>query len=426
MSSPAACSEATVARHRAGVPAFLATWWPADALGRPFWTFFAAAFFFDFGVGLYFFLFNLFLLNLHFDERAMGLVTGALTLGNVVGTLPISIVARRVGLQKALLICFIVAPLLGIARTSILWMPAQIGLAFLMGSALSAWPVCFAPAVARLTTERNRVFAFSIAFATGIGTGILAGVFGGRLPGMLRPVHAIDSLAFGIRLTLIGAALIAMLGILPISRLKLGRHEEIQSDHAPASSPFLMRFLAAFAVWNVVTGAFIPFAPVYFQKRMGLSLQQVGEMFSASQLAQFASALAAPLIYRRAGSLRGIIWLQVMTAVAVFALGGSHGVSGAIACYVLYTAVQFSAGPGLYSMLMSRLPEAARNNASALQNVTGALAQAAAAALTGMLVVRYGYKLIFAGDGVTALFAALLVFLLLARNEDPKSFAAAD
>ena len=72
--------------------------------------FFVAAFFFDFGVGLYFFLFNLFLLNLRFDERAMGIIAGALTMGNVVGTIPVGIVARRIGLQKLLLFCFIAAP----------------------------------------------------------------------------------------------------------------------------------------------------------------------------------------------------------------------------------------------------------------------------------------------------------------------------
>ncbi|WP_348264698.1 hypothetical protein P8935_09200 [Telmatobacter sp. DSM 110680] len=49
-------------------------------------------------------------------------------------------------------------------------MPAQIGLALIAGMAWSCWPVCFAPAVASLTTESNRAFAFSIVFATGLGT----------------------------------------------------------------------------------------------------------------------------------------------------------------------------------------------------------------------------------------------------------------
>jgi MFS family permease len=174
---PSAGSTGIVSRHR--------SWWPAEPLGRRFWIFFTAAFFFDFGIGLYFFLFNLFLLNLRFDERTMGLVAGALTLGNVIGTIPVGLAARRFGLQRLLLFCFIAAPIFSIFRTVTPWMPAQIGLAFLTGMALSSWPVCFAPTVASLTTEGNRVFAFSIVFATGIGTGTLAGVAGGSIPNML-------------------------------------------------------------------------------------------------------------------------------------------------------------------------------------------------------------------------------------------------
>jgi len=38
-------------------------------------------------VRVYFFLFNLYLLDLHFNERTIGLVGGALTFGSVIGTL---------------------------------------------------------------------------------------------------------------------------------------------------------------------------------------------------------------------------------------------------------------------------------------------------------------------------------------------------
>ena len=83
---------------------------PAERLSTGFWIFFTAAFFFDFSLGLYFFLFNLFLANLHFNEKIIGLITGALTLGNVAGTIPVSMLVKRFGLQKVLLLCFSVAP----------------------------------------------------------------------------------------------------------------------------------------------------------------------------------------------------------------------------------------------------------------------------------------------------------------------------
>src|SRR5262249_35095125 len=62
--------------------------------GRGFWQFFAAAFLYDFGFGLFFFLFNLYLTDLHFNEKILGILTGTLTLGNVVGTIPVTMLVR--------------------------------------------------------------------------------------------------------------------------------------------------------------------------------------------------------------------------------------------------------------------------------------------------------------------------------------------
>ena len=49
-------------------------WLLKQKLSRGFWIFFTVAFFFDFGFAVYFFLFNLYLLDLHFNERVIGLV----------------------------------------------------------------------------------------------------------------------------------------------------------------------------------------------------------------------------------------------------------------------------------------------------------------------------------------------------------------
>ncbi|HEY2469598.1 MAG TPA: MFS transporter [Terracidiphilus sp.] len=384
-----------------------------ETLSRQFWIFFTAALFFDFAIGLFFFLFNLYLLNLHFNERSIGIIAGALTLGNVVGTVPVGILVRRFGLQKMFLLCFVGAPLISIFRTAFLTMPMQIALAFLTGVALSSWPVCFAPTIAKLTTEKNRVFAFSISFATGIGTGTLAGLVGGSLPGLLKSAHRSASMGDGMRIVLICASLLAMVGVWPILRLKLGTPEKSERKGLQAFHPYLLRFLPAFAIWSFVTGSFIPFAPIFFQKHVGMSLQHVGMIFSASQLAQVFAVLIAPLLYRRAGSVAGIICAQLIAGVAIFSLCFGQSVHFILVAYLLFTAAQFSASPGFYGLLMSRLPDSDRSSASAVQNITGALVQAGSAALTGSLIVRFGYSTIFWTNALLAFASAIICFLLL-------------
>lgn len=412
MGSGVGCAEIPSARRFSPLSRF-SSWWAAETLSRQFWTFFTAAFFFDFGVGLFFFLFNLYLLSLHFNERAIGMIAGALTFGNVAGTVPVGILVRRFGLQKMFLLCFVVAPLISICRTAFLTMPAQITLAFCTGVALSSWPVCFAPTVARLTSEKNRVFAFSISFATGIGTGTLAGLVGGSLPDWLKSIHHSASSSDGMRLVLIFASLLAMLGIWPILRLQLGKPEQTERKGLRAFHPYLLRFLPAFAIWSFVTGSFIPFAPIFFEKHVGMSLQQVGIVFSASQLAQVFAVLVAPLLYRRAGSVAGIISAQLLAGGAILALCFGQSVHFVLAVYLLFTAAQFAASPGFYGLLMSRLPDADRSSASAAQNITGALVQAGSAAITGSLIVRFGYSTVFGINAVLALIAAVISFVFL-------------
>ncbi len=380
---------------------------------RSFWTFFAAAFFFDFGFGLFFFLFNLYLTDLHFDERILGILTGALTLGNVVGTIPITILVLRFGLQRLLLFCFVAAPLICILRTFVLWTPAQIGLSFLSGIAMSSWPICFSPTIAKLTNEQNRVSGFSVTFATGIGLGTLAGLAGGYLPEFLQRSGHAGALIGSMRTVLQLACVVALLGAWPISRLRLGAPERAEHQRVRIFHPFLIWFLPPFVVWNIVTGSFPPFAAVYLQQHLGIALRHVGAIFSASQLLQFASVLLAPLLYKRVGRIAGIGFAQASTAVALVCMAWTHSQSLAIAYFLTFNAMQWMTGPGIYSFLMDNIPERERSTASAIQNMSGAICQAATAAITGGCIVRFGYSNVLLGNAGAALVASLLFVVLL-------------
>jgi len=170
----------TSASSAAGVASILrspSAWLSKQKLSRSFWIFFTVAFFFDFGFAVYFFLFNLYLLDLHFNERTIGLVGGALTFGSVIGTLPAGWLARKTGLRPLMAVCLIAAPLMGVARALATWEWAQIALAFLAGLAMCIWGVVFLPAVARLTSEENRASAFSLIFSVSIGTSALEALY---------------------------------------------------------------------------------------------------------------------------------------------------------------------------------------------------------------------------------------------------------
>jgi MFS family permease len=386
-----------------------------------YWRFFTAALCMDLGFGLFFFLFNLYLTDLHFNERAIGQIIACLTLGNVAGTFPATFVARRFGLRPLLMMTFATVPVFCVLRVLILWPTAQLALAFATGVALCGWPICFSPTIAALTNEKNRASGFSIAFAAGIGLGIVAGIAGGNIPALLnhRPLQL--PLIDGIRVALLLSCGIAVLGTLPLRTLSL-RHTRTPSNRRiRLFHPFLLRFLPGFVLWNVVTSSFPTFGAVFLQKSFGMPLTNLGSVFSASQLAQFTAVVISPSLFKRLGIAKGISAAQIGTALLLVLMVGTQSATLVIFFYLLYFATQFMCGPGIYTLLMNRIPEEERSSASAVQNLSGALCQAATAALTGIGIVSFGYHKVLIANAGVALMAALLFFLLGRKIDAPET-----
>ena len=170
------------------------------------------------------------------------------------------------------------------------------------------------------------------------------------------------------------------------------------------------------AVWALVTGSFPPFANVYFVHHLGLSLQKMGFVFSLAQLVQFLAVLCAPLLFRLTGLVKGVILTQLATAAALASLAlihsGPYGGTPAVWVYPVYMAMQFMNEPGIYSLLMDKIPPGERSSASASTFFVSNGCQAMASAAMGIAIVRFGYSaalLAIAGLAVAAtlLFARL-------------------
>jgi MFS family permease len=303
-------------------------------------------------------------------------------------------------------------------RPIFLWLPAQYGLSFLTGVALCGWPICFSPAIAALTKVENRAAGFSIAFATGIGLGSLAGLAGGFLPRFFQGYLPHGSLVDGIRIVLQIACVLILLGALPLLRLSLLHHAPSPEKRTRIFHPFLFRFLPPFVLWNIVTGSFPIFGAIYLQKALGIPLSSLGAVFSGSQLLQFGAVLIAPLLFRRIGLNRGIATAQIATAFFLVLIAITHFAPFAVSFYLLYFAAQFMCSPGIYNLLMNSVPEEDRSTASAAQNMSGALCQAATQAVTGISIVAFGYRpVLFVNAGAGLVAALLFLSLRMQTNE---------
>ena len=386
------------------------TWWVSRfRLPRPYWLFFALSFFFNLGLSVYYFLFNLFLLGHGYDERSLGLLTSALAVGNLVGALPAGRLAQRFGLRPVLFACFILAVILSSARALLLSLSMQFVMAFMAGITLSAWAVCLSPAIAQLIEEKQRPRAFSLLFSLGIGMGAIGGFAGSRLPSLLanHPLHiALESQ----QIVLLLSCIVVGLGLWPLSHLRFGPPTGTSSanNRSFALSPFLLRFLPAIAVWSLATGSFSPLANVYLAKGVHLSLQQIGNAFSLSQIAQVAAVLLAPLLFRKWGLIQGILFTQLGTAAMLLLLSATDHPLPVTVFYIFFCAFQWMNEPGLYSLLMNSVAATDREAASASNSFVISASQAIAAAIFGSAFAHYGYPVVIRIIAGIVIFSAIL------------------
>jgi predicted MFS family arabinose efflux permease len=393
-------------------------WLREKRLSRGYWILYTAFFFFHSGIAAYYFLFNLFLLDCHFDDRVIGLVGGALSLGTAVGAFPAGLLAKKAGLRPLLIACFVATPAIGALRTVVMWETAQIGLAFLAGVAMCLTGVCCLPAVARLSTEDNRAAAFGLIYSTSVGMSALGGVVCGYLPLWIRKVGFVMEPAQAKRLMLIAACGVAATGLFALIRLRMPSDqvenpgtERTQKDTVRRRwrlHPFLLRFIPAMILWTAVLTSFAPFSSVYLSQGRHIPLAQIGVIFFVAQIMQSCLGMLSPMVFRWLGLLNGIVATQVVTAVALGCLACTEDIRMVAPLFIAFTAIQWMNTPGLENLLMSGVPDEDRSTASSTMMFCNAVVAAGATGGAGILFGRFGYPRVMLGISALALVAAFL------------------
>ena len=386
-------------------------------LGADYWRLLLSEGFFDFGMFVFFFLYNLYLLKLGFREDFLGLMSSVMTAGNIVGSILAVFAIQRFGLRKTLMASFALTAGVSAFRAVVLSAPPLLALAAVAGLISSVWPVALAPAVASVTTEKSRPRGFSFVCSSGIAIGIFGSLAAGRLPGWVSRLHLASSSIGSYRVALLAGCSIVLLSLWPLSRAKMGTVPPLTQRKFRRPSPLLARFLFAMLIWNLGTGLFNPFRSVFFARQIHMALQQIGYVFSWSQVLQVGAILVAPRIFRRFGLMRSISGMELATAVTLVGLAAVTGPLGAAVAYCAFMAAQYMSEPGMFTFLMDSVAIGERNSASALNFLVSFAGQGIAAASAGALLARFGYPPLLTGAAVLCAIAAICFRVLLSTRQ---------
>ena len=387
--------------------------WLAGSSGwvEPFLTFLFAANTYNFGVFVFFILYNLHLLDLGFREQSLGLFAGAMTAGTIAAVLPAAALARRLGLRRNLILGCAGMALTSAARTLVSTELALLITAFLAGAFSAVWVVAMPPVIAHLVPQKQRPLGFSLWVGSGIATGIFGGLIASRLPGWVAGAGLAGN-ARAKQFSILTGCAIALLAVCPLLRLRLPAWPKRQRKVYP-SGPFVYRFFLAFGIWQLAIGAFNPLFNAYFSRNLGFSVERIGMVFAVSQLLQAAAVFTAPWVLKKAGLIKGISAMQFATAVSLGCLAFVPSAGGAFLLYAAYMSFQVMSEPGIFSMLMNRVTPGEQTGASGLSFFVMFGCQAIAAVLGGWIAGRYGYPVMLAIGAAMAVASASLFRVLL-------------
>jgi predicted MFS family arabinose efflux permease len=141
-------------------------------------------------------------------------------------------------------------------------------------------------------------------------------------------------------------------------------------------------------------------------------MERIGLIFSISQIVQLCVGLLTPLLFRRLGLLNGIVVTQLITATALGFLAITRDSRLAVVLFLGFSAMQWMSSPGLYNLLMTRVPDRERSSASSMTLFCNAVLASAATAGAGIMYVRFGYPHVLVGISALAALAALLFWML--------------
>src|SRR5437763_229961 len=367
-------------------------------------------------------IFPLYAYSLGYDQAAIGRLNAAGALTVFLVSVPLGVLADRVGRARLFAICALLTP------------PAMVGLALARSyPALIAWIVAMnivgtvywsalSPLLVGAVPEEQRVRAFSVNTFFIFGVGALGSVIGGSVAaGAARALGVAAAATEPLRAALLVNAGIMLLGALPVWRI---RHLAAAGD-GPAGRERLRladlrlfgRLLLPDALQAFGAGAIVGFLPLFFTLRFGLPPGQLGLLFTLTGVLGGAASLGSPALARLVGNIRAIVGLMAAVAGCMVATVAAPVLAGAVAGETARSALRGMIDPIYTPYAMTRVTPHRRGTLGGLYNVTYATGFSLGPLLSGWLQVHYGFGPAFTVGAAAYLLAAVTMWLFFGKGQ---------
>ena len=365
-------------------------------------------------------LFNLYLLQLGFDEVLIGQTIAATALGTMVGGIPSGMLYNRVGGRWSFSLGILLIALTRLVLLLVVTPLPLIVVSFFGGIANAIISTVWLPFMADETNEHERTYLFSLNDMLWTIAEMVGSLLGGFAPALFMTYLALTTMAISQRISMIVALDLSLLSLIPIlamrttSRLQDEEAEQIKPEKPKKGMAISRRrgFVGSACVIFFV-GLIMGiggFQNVYFSEFHKASDGQIGLFFALSRVTGLISISTLPSIANRLGLVKTNLLFGIVTAPFFFLLGFPLPLLGAVPIFLVGYGL-FRANWMLYfNLVMEVVPPRDRGTQAGLRVVSAFLASSIAGVAGGWIIVQMGYGLLFSVSALASLAAGGLTW----------------
>jgi MFS family permease len=375
-----------------------------------------------FSYGILVVILNLYLLAGGFQEDFIGLVQSIIMFSMAFMSFPAGIVSDHIGRKKSIMLGYTLnfISIIGVALTIV----PEIIIAFriLHGIGLSFILVSLFPFLTENSTSKERIHLFSIDTAIYSGA-IMAGNFlGGWLPTIFGSVLSVTEESLeAYRSSLLISAVILSMCLLPLYLIREKKSDTVLHRNPfknLVSTDFIIKFMIISVFVGIIYGLISPFYNVFFKNQLLASTEQIGTLYSLSEVAAVFAVVFSPFIVGVLGKVKSVTFLQILMVPFIMMMVLSYNIYMVGIAFLIKISLESLTSPIYSNFVMERLKEQERASVNGMRNMIQNLAWGVASIAAGILMARGMYSTPFFITSVLIVIGFSLFYIFFRKEEE--------
>lgn len=351
------------------------------------------------GFGIFMVMYNFYIRELGYTEQMNGQIIAMTALASAIVLVPAGMLSDKIGRKKMMFFGVLITALILLSRGMFEGESLLVGTAFITGITMAFLQVSSIPWLAENSTQSQRVHLFSFHFALMMGAQVIGNLLGGVLTDFFHLVLHFSGL-WSVRLTLIIAAIIFILGTFPILKMsevkKTKRKEPMKFNMREfvMNNKGSLKLIGLFAIAQMLigfgSGLVIPYLNLYFADRFEVSNSIIGVVLSLGQAATAIAMFVGPVVVKKIGEVRAVVLLQLLSIPFLLITAYTENLYFAALGFLFRQALMNAGNPIIMSLMMERVDDSMKGLANSVNQMVFSFGWAFMGPVSTSIVVMFG------------------------------------